>query len=112
MKYYLIGIVLFFCLLASLPLWPAEVEYFDSGEVYAGIVTCSEHTDYCPPSNAVGKLGFDLSIVTYGNLSVDFSAVHYSDITDNEWSHGLVHAYNTGDRGTELYGIQVKYKLW
>lgn len=112
LKVILVVLVLYALLLWSLPLWPAE--FLTSGSVVTGITLCPAYeVDYCVKSNTMGTIGVEVTLaeVLDGDLSFVGRAVHYSDITDNNWSSPRKWL-NTGDRGTEFFGIEARYRLW
>lgn len=78
------------------------VNFFSSLTLVLGIGTCDNTLDYCP--EPVGKAALELGIAEYQRHSIMFEAVHYSKVGDGEPSKG--------DRGTEFYILEYKYRLF
>lgn len=89
------------------------MDFFTGAALFIGLSTCPVGAvDYCP-SGAMGTFGAEMTVAEYRDFSLTATAQHYSDATDNGWlDGGPVHWINTGDRGTEFYGLQIRYKLW
>ena len=90
------------------------MDMFTGAVIAFGVMTCpGPATDYCPHSRAVGTVAAEVTIAEAGRYSLAGTWRHYSDITDNEWTEGgPAHWYNTGDRGTEMFGVEARIKLW
>jgi len=78
------------------------VNFFHTLSVVLGIGACNNGLDYCP--DPVGKFAIEAGLVEYNKHSVMFEAVHYSEVGDGE-PYG-------GDRGTEFYLLEYKYRFW
>lgn len=78
------------------------MEYFTSLAFILGIGTCSSGVDYCP--DTVGKAALELTLAEQNKHSIMFEAVHYSSTSD-----GIL---GKGDRGTEFFLIEYKYRIF
>jgi hypothetical protein len=90
------------------------MDFFTGAVLAFGVVTCpGPSTDYCPHSRAVGTVVAEVTLVEEGRFSLAATWQHFSDITDNNWNSLDPHVWVTsGDRGTEMYGLQGRIKLW
>lgn len=78
--------------------------FFSEASIILGAGTCGLATvDYCP--EPVGKAAIEVVLMEHERHSVSFEAEHFSKITDGV-------TYGHGDRGTEIFFLQYKFKLF
>lgn len=96
------------------------MEFMTALTLAVGIGTCNPSGAWCPGDElgegnqnpGLASLTATLVEADSTRWRIDLSATHYSNVHDNEWLQGPVHALNTGDRGQEFFMLSFSYKLW